>query len=113
MKYSKEDCPAVTYLKLKNYQKKGIDFALQHNGRVILGDEMGVGKTLQAIWIASIYKTDWPLLIICPSSLKLNWKDEILKWLPEHENFITEFQIQIILTGKDTFEKNKKVIFIF
>ena len=70
---------------------------------------MGVGKTLQAIWIASIYKADWPLLILWPSSLKLNWRDEILKWLPEHERFIKDEEIQILHKLKDTFQENMKV----
>ncbi len=42
---------------------------------------MGVGKTIQALSIAYIYKTDWPLLIITPSSLRYTWKDEIAKWI--------------------------------
>jgi len=36
---------------------------------VLIGDEMGVGKTIQAIGLAYIYKNEWPLLIFCPSSL--------------------------------------------
>ena len=44
-------------------------------------DEMGIGKTIQAISIASIYQEDWPVLIVAPSSLKLNWQEEILEWL--------------------------------
>lgn len=43
---------------------------------------MGVGKTIQAVAIAYLYKNDWPLLVITPASLKFQWRDEILKWLP-------------------------------
>jgi SWI/SNF-related matrix-associated actin-dependent regulator 1 of chromatin subfamily A len=48
---------------------------------VLLGDEMGVGKTIQAISIAYLYRKDWPLMVICPSSLRLTWRDEILNWV--------------------------------
>ena len=41
---------------------------------------MGVGKTIQAISIAYLFRNDWPLLIICPSSLRLTWRDEIINW---------------------------------
>ena len=57
---------------------------------------MGLGKTIQAIAIAVYYKADWPLLsffcfsvvydkavVICPSSLRLNWSNEFAKWVPE------------------------------
>ena len=65
---------------LYEFQKIGIHFGRQHYGRILLGDEMGIGKTLQAIGILLLYMQDWPLLIICPSSLKFIWRDEILKW---------------------------------
>ena len=41
---------------------------------MLIGDEMGVGKTIQALAVAYLYKSEWPLLVICPSSLvfKLN-----------------------------------------
>jgi SWI/SNF-related matrix-associated actin-dependent regulator 1 of chromatin subfamily A len=49
----------------------------------MIGDEMGVGKTIQAISIAYLFQKDWPVLIITPSSLKFSWRDEILTWI-EH-----------------------------
>lgn len=36
---------------LYDFQKKGIEFGVKKFGRMILGDEMGVGKTIQAIGI--------------------------------------------------------------
>lgn len=33
----------------------------------------GLGKTVQAIGIALCFQEDWPLLIICPKSLRLQW----------------------------------------
>lgn len=59
---------------------------------------MGLGKTLQAIAVARIYRSDWPLLIICPSSLRLNWKDELLTWLGED---IDEEDIHVVMKGAD------------
>ena len=34
---------------------------------------MGIGKTVQSLAIAKIFNIDWPLLIICPSTLRINW----------------------------------------
>ena len=37
---------------------------------------------LQAIYIAAFYPKDWPLLVVCPSSMRLVWYDALLQWLP-------------------------------
>ncbi|KHN80273.1 Putative SMARCAL1-like protein [Toxocara canis] len=34
---------------------------------------MGLGKTIQALGIMQYFKADWPLLIVCPSSVKFAW----------------------------------------
>ena len=62
------------------FQLNGVRFALSKGGKVALADEMGVGKSVQAIAVMSWYSADWPVLIVCPSSLRLNWKSEIDKW---------------------------------
>ena len=48
-------------------------FGIKSYGRLLIGDEMGVGKTIQAIGISYVFKDDWPFLIVCPSSLIFNW----------------------------------------
>lgn len=61
------------------YQKKGVLFAAI-GGRSLIADEMGLGKTLQAITTAELYKKELGInrvLIVCPTSLKYQWKSEI------------------------------------
>lgn len=41
---------------LMPFQRAGVQFALRREGRTLLADEMGVGKTVQAIAIASCYR---------------------------------------------------------
>ena len=49
----------------------------------ILADDMGLGKTLQVIaLLADNMKGKKPSIVVCPSSLVLNWKAEIEKWCP-------------------------------
>ena len=87
---------------LYDFQRIGVNFGINHYGRILLGDEMGVGKTIQSLAMAYLYRKDWPLLILCPSSLKWTWKDEILKWL----DHLSEDDIQVFMKGMDKFNPN-------
>ena len=66
-----------TYL---GYQKAGIAFA-HARASVLFGDEMGLGKTIQAIGLLNADPTLRRVLVVCPASLKLNWRRELEKWL--------------------------------
>jgi SWI/SNF-related matrix-associated actin-dependent regulator 1 of chromatin subfamily A len=61
--------------KLYKHQEEGVKFLLTRN-RCILGDQMGVAKTMQSI-VAALESGCQKILIICPASLKINWKREI------------------------------------
>lgn len=58
---------------------------------------MGLGKTIQAIAVALYFKEDWPLLIVAPSSLLLNWNRELCEFLPEE----LSRNIKVISRSKD------------
>ncbi|MBI1182903.1 hypothetical protein GC194_01435 [bacterium] len=78
---------------LYNYQKKGVEFATFKKGAII-ADEMGLGKTIQAITTA-VFKKKYlgfsKALIICPASLKGQWKSEIEKFCDESAQIIEGF----------------------
>jgi SNF2 family DNA or RNA helicase len=71
------------------YQAIGIEWlrSLQSLGRkgAILGDVMGLGKTLQAIGLLTHNVQEGKLdnLVICPGTLVENWKREITKFSPD------------------------------
>lgn len=62
------------------FQKAGIQYALARP-HVLIADEMGLGKTIQAIGIINADPEIKSALIICPKSLKINWKRELERWL--------------------------------
>lgn len=77
--YTDEMLDALLTTRLYPYQKEGVRFAVKA-GKAIIADEMGLGKTVQAICCAEIYlrqKMVESALVICPSSLKYQWKSEI------------------------------------
>lgn len=60
------------------YQQEGILTGLRLR-RLLIGDEPGLGKTLQSIGIIDCADA-YPCLVICPSSLKINWQREFEKF---------------------------------
>jgi SWI/SNF-related matrix-associated actin-dependent regulator 1 of chromatin subfamily A len=60
------------------YQKEGIAYALDKK-RCIIGDEQGLGKTIEAIGLLTATRA-FPALVICPASLKINWQREMRKF---------------------------------
>ena len=73
--------------KLFNYQRNGVDWmrrVIKRSGGLILADEMGLGKTIQIIALFLIEKQpqDNPRLVVCPTSLLVNWKREFDRFAP-------------------------------
>ena len=64
---------------LYDFQRAGAHFLSQTDG-AILADDMGLGKTIQTL-AAIDMNQNFPALIICPASIKENWRNEIEKWL--------------------------------
>ncbi len=78
---------------LRDYQKKGITWLKQISMLGlggILADDMGLGKTLQIIAFLYGEKPNKPVLIVTPSSLTYNWKNEISKFIPEAKALIVD-----------------------
>ena len=82
------------------HQKEAIQ-KLVENKKFILADDMGLGKTTSTI-IAALEANSKKVLIICPATLKINWKREIENYsdksiyIAEGKNFSTDADFVII-----------------
>lgn len=82
-----ENLPKNLKASLREYQQIGYNWlrVLDKYGLGgILADDMGLGKTVQLLAIICSYvennKKSKPSLVVCPSSLTLNWQNEIEKF---------------------------------
>ncbi len=95
---------------LRSYQQEGVNWLrfLENRGFCgILADEMGLGKTLQTLAWLQLERSDEshrnkPVLIICPTSLVENWREEAAKFTPNLK--------VLTLHGTDRHRKWKSVI---
>jgi len=101
---SKEiDLPKNFNGNLREYQIKGFKWlkTLRELGfGGILADEMGLGKTIQTIAFI-LSEEDKKFLIVCPTSLIFNWKEEI-------EKFAKDLKV-LIMHGSDRTESEDNI----
>ena len=92
------------------YQLEGALFGLKRAGRCLIADEMGLGKTLQAIMLGYQYVSEWPLLIICPSSLRFVWREQLSRWLGGLIDPARD--VHVVTKGKDSVDPTAKIVIV-
>jgi len=87
--------------KLRPYQKEGVKQIIKFKGRVLLADEMRLGKTIQTLWYLKIRPKIRPALVICPSGAKWVWEEQA------HEHIGMD---SIILSGRKPIKATRSTI---
>lgn len=75
---------------LRDFQRAGVDF-LDVAGSALLADDMGLGKTIQVLALLKNLHSvghGLPALVVCPKSVKINWRREAEKWLPGVNTYV-------------------------
>jgi len=86
--------PKLLKAALRPYQHKGFEWMIllsKIQAGACLADDMGLGKTLQTIsFLCHLFESDEAakFLIVCPSSLIYNWKQELDKFAPHLSVYI-------------------------
>jgi superfamily II DNA or RNA helicase len=95
-------------VRLYPYQAEGALFAARA-GRALIGDEMGLGKTIQAVAAAELFARHFGVrrvLVVCPTSLKHQWKNEFARFSEREAQVIHGLRPQRQLQyGEDAFCK--------
>ena len=89
------------------FQNEGIYFALSRPG-TLLADEMGVGKTIQAVGVINADPALGKVLIVCPASMRIPWRIELERWL------VRPMNVGVVgvdrLTGEELFLHSEVVV---
>lgn len=86
------------------FQLAGIKYASERTN-CLIGDSMGLGKSIQAVGVYTVTNSS-KCIVVCPSSLRLNWKREFLKWS------FRPVKVAVILNGKDFPQEDFDVLIV-
>lgn len=75
---------------------------IERDGRLLVADEMGLGKSIQALAIANYFRAEWPLLIVCPSSVKFAWVGQLKRFVPDAQCYVVERQSDTLPMSRST-----------
>lgn len=98
--------PTNIYGMLRDYQKEGVVWLYErmtNESSALLADDMGLGKTLQTLCVLDLMwkEKSGPALVVCPTSLLENWRDEAVRFFPDLK--------VLILHGPNRHEDFKRV----
>lgn len=84
--------------KPRPYQIEAVKFAEESDVRCIIADEQGLGKTIEVLSLLRLHPEKLlPAVIVCPSTVKLQWMFEIHRICGNGKEFLT----QVIQSGKE------------
>lgn len=90
-------------IQLRPYQEAGVQFLF--NRRVaLLADEMGIGKSAQAIRACSFSKAE-KILVLCPASARINWQREFIKFTDDAFALV-----QVVFSAKMDFKTSWMIL---
>ncbi len=114
--------PAIFRRELLPFQQSAVSIAARHldkRGGVIIGDVVGLGKTLTACALAKVFEETFYLetLVVCPKNLVSMWEDHLHKYgirgkvksiSRVNENFLEERRYRLIIIDESHNLRNRE-----
>lgn len=73
---------------IRDYQVAPLEYILSRRGRILLADDVGLGKTITSASYFLYTKINYPLLIVCTASTKLQWEREFKRFDLSHKKVV-------------------------
>ena len=98
---------------LRKFQFPTVDYAARAK-RILIADDMGLGKTVEALATVQ-YLNAYPLVVVCPASVKYNWEREAENWIEGKRISIIDkdkvsFDADIVILNYDILFKHKDAL---
>lgn len=96
-------------LELMPHQSRFLESVRQGHRSFLLADEPGLGKTAQSVIAASVANA-YPLLVVVPNVVKMNWAREVERWTPQRRATVIHGDGQDIDAFADVFVVNYEIL---
>lgn len=95
------EVPAPAGMSYLPFQRAGVAYMMARPNTLV-GDQMGLGKTIEALGFVNATGAA-RVLVICPASLKLNWLREAQAWLCDRRTVVV-----VSAKGSTVYERGRK-----
>ncbi|MCX6501686.1 MAG: DEAD/DEAH box helicase [Microbacterium sp.] len=96
-------------LEIMPHQSRFLEAVREGHRSFLLADEPGLGKTAQSVIAASVADA-YPLLVVVPNVVKMNWAREVERWTPQRRATVIQGDGENIDAFADVFIVNYEVL---
>ena len=91
------------------HQSRFVEAVRAGHRSFLLADEPGLGKTAQSVLAASVANA-YPLLVVVPNVVKMNWASEVERWTPQRRAAVIQGDGADIDAFADVFIVNYEIL---
>ncbi|WP_405375020.1 MULTISPECIES: DEAD/DEAH box helicase [unclassified Microbacterium] len=96
-------------LEIMPHQSRFLEAVRGGHRRFLLADEPGLGKTAQSVVAASVADA-YPLLVVVPNVVKMNWAREVERWTPQRRATVIQGDGETMDAFADVFIVNYEIL---
>ncbi len=96
-------------LEVMPHQARFVEAVRKGDRTFLLADEPGLGKTAQSVLAASVAQA-YPLLVVVPNVVKMNWAREVERWTPQRRATVIQGDGENIDAFADVFIVNYEIL---